>query len=822
MSSKKKVDTPKPVARPVENTPEVTTPSSPDFFSKLGTKAPLLLLGALFVIGFIVYLDYLLLQKVFFFKDIGSDSYNYSYPYLTFISEYIKNYGIPKWSFNNGMGQSLFPFFLRDPFDIFLYMGGKNAVLFGTAYKELAKILLSGLVFFYYLRTIRLADYTAIIGSMLFAFCGFMVVGGGWYFFSFETFNLALLLLGFEQLFMKNKWYLFPVAIFLICISQPFNLYVYGLFLAIYAIFRHLQEGEFDGKKLGILFAKMIGFGVLGMLISSPFLIENIMQLLESPRGSGTSSYTKVLFSQPMLATADKVQFGSAVMRLFSSDMIGSGTDFKGWQNYLEAPMFYCGLPCLLLVPQVFSFLNKRRKIVFGIFLALWIIPVIFPWFRYAFWLFSGDYYRGYSIVLAVVLMYYAMWALDHIIREKKINLIVLIATVVFLFILMNYPYFAEDIKNASVSVFVSLMLVVYAALLFFIGKANSNANMKYILFFAVAIELMYLSRISVNDRDPVTAAELTEKSGYNDYTVEALARFKDDKSFYRVDKMYASSPAMHYSLNDAQAQGYRGTTEYNPFNQEHYVYYLQLMGISDKKDEHTARWATGLSSRPILESENRVKYMLAKDQVNPLWYAICDTLGSVGNVKMFRNKFLLPFGYTYNTYIKESLFEGISNLQKDFVSLKACVVKDADVSKLAGFKEFNLRDTIPGSAFNFDIYRQDVNALSLDSMVVDKFTDNAISGKVTASENKVMYLSIPYDAGWQLKVDGKPQEKMVVFAGMTGVYLPKGSHTVELNYNLRYYGNGLILGFIGLLAYVGLWLNDKRGKRRGALPEKE
>lgn len=811
VSAKKKQE----ITQPIVSKPPETAAQQPvtDFFSNLGAKAPLLALGALLLIAFIVFKDYIFQEKVYFFKDIGSDSYNLSYPYVYQVADYITKYGTPKWSFNFGMGQSLFPFFLRDPFDALVYLGGKDHILFLTTVKEVLKIVLSGLVFFYYLKMLKLSDFAAIAGSCFFAFCGFTVVGSGWYIFSFEALNMAIMLLAFEQLYQKRKWFLFPFAIFLICISQPFNLYVYGLLLAFYAVLRCLQDEAFNGKKIAILFAQMIGLGALGMLMSSPFMIENIVQLLESPRGSGKNSYASVLASQPMLATADKVQFGTSMMRMFSSDMLGTGNEFKGWQNFLEAPAFYCGIPCLLLVPQVFQFLQKRVKIVFGIFLAIWLLPIIFPWFRYAFWLFTGDYFRAYSVVVAFVLIYYALVALDKIMEHRKISLPVLIGTVVLLFVLLNYPYFADkSIVNSPVLTFVSFMILVYGALVYFMSRATSPAYIKYIFLIAVVFEVTYLSGITVNDRIPVETAELSQKTGYNDYTADAVKYLKQtDNSFYRIDKTYASSPAMHYSLNDAMAQDYRGTSGYNAFNQEYYVFYLQLMGISDKTDEHQARWAMGLSNRPILESQNRVKYMLAKQQVNPLWRTLCDSIATFGDVKVFRSKFLLPFGYTYSRFIRESVFDKLTNIQKDFVSLQAVVVKDEDVKKAGGMKEFDLKDTVAANAFNFDLYRNNVNELSKDSMQVSKFAETNIAGKINVSEDKMLYLSVPYDGGWQLTVDGKPQDKMILSAGMTGVMLPKGQHNVEMTYDLRYYGKGLIIGFFGLLVYLGLWLYQTR-----------
>ncbi len=817
VSAKKKSDPVKSIPVNVNNKKpeEIIGPRVTDFFDNLGNKAPLLALGLILFIGFFVFKDYLLFEKAYYFKDMGSDSENYSYPYLFNTADYIARHGIPKWSFNFGMGQSTFPFFLRDPFDIFLYIAGKNHIFYGTVYKELFKILLGGLTFYYYLKMLKLSDYTTLTGVLLFSFCGFTILGSGWQIFTFEAFNMALLLLSFELLFQKQKWHLFILAIFLICISQPFNLYVYGLFLIAYTLLRHFQTDTFTVKNVGTLFLKMMGLGILAMLLSAPFMIENIVQMLESPRGSGTNSYAQFYSNTPLFSVSDPLQLGTSVMRFFSSDILGGCPDFKGWTNYLEAPLFYCGLPCLLLMPQVFQFLQTRVKIVFILFIAIWMAPIIFPYFRRAFWLFTGDYYRAYSFFVAFFFIYYSVQALDLILQKKKINLIVLIVTTVILFGLLNYPFFEDkEIINPVISVFVSIMLLVYGALLFFIGKQNSPVYLKYVFLTAIVFELIFLSRFTVNERKAVTAEELSAKVEYNDNTIEAVKYLKQiDGSFYRIDKTYASSPAMHYSLNDGMAQGYYGTSGYSPFNQEYYVFYLQLMGISDKKDEIQSRWALGLANRPILESENRVKYLLAKTNVNPLWKIVCDPIGAFGDVKIFRNKYVLPLGFTYSHYMKESDFEKLTIMQKDFTSLKTFVLKDADVNKAAGLTEFQLKDTIAGNTFSADIYRHCIDELSKDTLAVNKFDETLLTGKIDVSEDKMMYLSIPYDGGWTLKVDGQVRDKIILDAGMTGILLKKGTHTIEMAYDLRYFKPGLFLSFLGILLCGGLWFYTTKKK---------
>lgn len=815
MSSKKRQQVPKAPA-PVHEEVATPAPSTPDIFDKLGNKAVYLALGLLVLMAFFVYKDYLLFHNAYYFKDIGSDSYNYSYAVTHGVADYMAKHGWPSWSWSMGMGQSIFPFFLRDPFDLLMFLSGSDSIIFGTAWKEFSKIILTGVVFFYYLRYVGLTAYTSVIGSLFFSFCAFMVLGGGWFLFSFETFNLAVLLLGFEMLFSRGKWLVFTFGIFLIFLSQPFNMYVYGLFLAGYAVLRMVQVGGYDMKSGALLFAKMAGAGVLGILISGPFMLENVVQLLESPRGSGNTSYASILKAAPMFGTVDQFQLGTAVTRFFSSDLLGAGSNFKGWQNTLEAPLFYCGIPCLLLMPQVFPFLQKKVRIFFIAFLAFWLMPIVFPYFRYAFWLFTGDYYRAYSIVVAMFLMYYALMALDLIIRHRKVNLVVLIVTVVVLFLLLNYPFFPDrDVINSAVFTFVCFFILVYGGLLFMMGKSDGPAYMKYIFLGVVVFELTYMSCITVNDRDPITAEELTEKKGYNDYTVDALKFIQgSDKSFYRVDKSYASSPAIHFSLNDAQAQGYYGTCGYNPFNQLYYIRYLQLVGVSDRKSELDSRWARGLMGRPMLESANRVKYMLDKNNAVPLWRLIGDSIAQFGDVKVFRNKLLLPFGFTYKQYIKESVYDALNNTQKDFVSLSACVVPDEDVSKIKGMTEYRLQDTTAPSMFTMDLYAQRIADLGRDSMTGTTVTDTRITGNVNLPEDKMLYLSVPYDGGWTLKVDGKEQPKQIVFAGMTGVMLSRGQHSIEMVYGLRYFNKGLLMSVLGIVLCAVLWfLTPKKGE---------
>jgi uncharacterized membrane protein YfhO len=73
------------------------------------------------------------------------------------------------------------------------------------------------------------------------------------------------------------------------------------------------------------------------------------------------------------------------------------------------------------------------------------------------------------------------------------------------------------------------------------------------------------------------------------------------------------------------------------------------------------------------------------------------------------------------------------------------------------------------------------------------------------------MYLSFPLDKGWNLKLDGVDAKLMYVNNGMTGVYLSKGDHKVEMDYKLRLFNKGVMLIPIGILLMLGLFIMGKK-----------
>ncbi len=773
-----------------------------------------ILLSLTAIIVFIVFHDFIIFKKLYLFKGLASDSVNDTYPNYILISDYLRTDGIPKWSFRQGMGQNIFPFSFPDPFVSFLYLLGRKYLAYGIAYMEILKIFLAGVLFYLFLKKRSLSSIVCIIGGLMYSFSGFMIVGSSWNLFSTEVVYLAFLLLAFEKLYQENNWLLFPVAVALISILQPFDLWLFGLFLLIYILVRHFEENEKSYKKLfNILFHTGL-LACLGVGIGSFFFLSEVRMMLNSPRVGGSSGYFSKLLSQSPLLFESGLHYVTAVMRLFSSELLGNSNNYMGWYNYMEAPLFYCGLINLLLVPQLFQFLDKRRKQIYAVSLIVVFLPSIFPILRYSLWLFTGNYYRIYSLFVAIVLMFFSLQALYYIFKQCKVNRKLLIITLIMLLIVLYYPYELSTrygILNSNLRNLITLFLFSYTVLLFLLNARN-YFPIQLLLILLICIELASFSGFNVNERKAITNTEHKRHMGYWDYTNEAITFINNmDKGFFRIAKNYSSGPAVDASLNDSKIQRYRGTASYHSFNHRHYVEFLAGMNMIDEKVEAQTRWLNGFRNTPLLHSFASVKYYLVRhpDRFTNLNY---DSLTTIHNFIIYRNKFVLPLGFSYNCYIRRSDFNSLPPFQKGVALYNAFVLNGTIYPDyLNVFPPYKAESN--SNIYHFRDYFEDIKDRRNDTLAISKFGENYIKGAIDLDEKKMLFLSIPYSNGWSALVDGKKQKLLRINIGFTGLLLDKGHHNIELSYIPPMFYPGAIISGVSILLFALLVILNKRRK---------
>ncbi|NJO92000.1 MAG: hypothetical protein HC831_25775, partial [Chloroflexia bacterium] len=179
------------------------------YWDKLSDKKSIVFLIILVTgIGTIAFFKYLTTEYLFFFKDIGSDSINQNYPSQVHIYNIMREGLTNKWSFYPGMGRSYVINLLVEPLSwIQLLESRLGMSVIGQDYMIYSKFirlfiyqfLLTGILFYTYLRTLSFSNFVSVIGSISIAFSGYMVLGSSWGF-SGHVFKAVFLLFSFEQL----------------------------------------------------------------------------------------------------------------------------------------------------------------------------------------------------------------------------------------------------------------------------------------------------------------------------------------------------------------------------------------------------------------------------------------------------------------------------------------------------------------------------------------------------------------------------------------------------------------------------------------------
>ena len=801
----------------VENTTaHVSDNTLLSYFQRYGV---FILIPLLLVSASILYKDFLFGNNVFLFKDIGSDSYNFDFPKFYHSADYWEKFGSPSWSFEQGLGQNMHPYWF-EPFTFLLVLGGKENVANNLIYVFLLELILAGTFFYLFLKTLKIQGYLSVLGGFLYAFSGYMVLGTTWQLsvFGTEVVYAALLLFALEKFISEKNWYFIPIPIAMIAIHIPFYLYLYTVLILIYYTLRfaEFQKWNFKNWFSGLFIIGIVS--VLGLGIGAFMFGSNLFQMFESPRGSGEFAYTNQLLLQDISTVADSLQRSTHFMRLFSTNMIGDAETFRGWNNYMEAPMFYCGLLSLVAAPQVFYFGNKKSKIINGILLGLCFLVMLLPYFRYTFWLFTGDYYRTLGLFTLLALLFLNIRGIQQIIEHKKIGLIALATTIVILFILL-FGFAPDETINKPLQKAAAFLIILYAGILFLISKrALQSVGVVLLLLVCVGEMLFFSNNTTVNKRSVATKQEMNEAgSGFKDGTVEVLANLKkaDTSPFYRVEKEYSSGTTIHTSLNDAKAQGYYSSRSYQSFNQLNYVRFLKSVKLLNPKDEYASRWIMGLVNSPLLQRLCAVKYFFTK---NPNAFAnyknIMDSVMVNGDIKVLKLKNTLPLGVTFDSYITEENFEKLDSMNRQAVLLQTVAVNKSFQAKLKGLKEIE-STTLPPIGVTLEDLKNWTDKLKEDTLKIKEFSPNSIKGEISLKSSKILFLAIPHDKGWSATVDGKQAIIEKVDAGLMGILLEKGNHKIELKFEPPYVKEGTYISIFSLLLWgVSIFFFNNRKKK--------
>lgn len=681
----------------------------------------------------ILYLDYLLGNKYFIFKDISFDSYSETYPHLIYWANNVKNIDDwISWNWFNGLG-NITQYKRINIFNIFILFGKENIAYFLGVFQAL-KVILAGTFFYKYLKAVGRSDFSCYIGGIGYAFCAHMMVRQGWMYYPNEVVVVALWLWCFELYFTNKKRIWLPLSTaFLFSSLSGYHVCLYIGIMIVYCVFRIFWEEVSieDGKHI----MKYTIYSVLcGFLISSIYSLPDIFAGFSSER-----ILTEKAFHIGTLFQLNSAKsLASGFFRTLGNNLLGI-LDYKGDQNLLDDPCFYVGLLNIIILSQIKSFLNKRRKVIAIICLSVCMIYILFPQIASILSAFTGKYKLS-SFWITLLMLYLATECLD-LIRRNGLN--AWNYWVVFGGLILGSIFFGFALDNQVNYYHLGVNLVfgfAYGCILY--------KNLQKPPFIYKALVVLFIFEIFINAyeviniRETVGSEEL-HSSGYADDTSIALNYLEqyDSSSLYRVDKKYNS-----VSLQDAIAQGYMGTKEYEGGAGNNYL--KKFAEVFDFPQSVGKRVFFGTGDSTEINTLLGVKYILTRENsINNLGYEYVD---KIENINIYQNKYPLGIGLFFENITSEKELEKMSMQKKRAALLKTCFVDEGNIKNVESINlsikneespghdiEFTFEENISGNILSENLFfeglEDNILYLSFDAA---KTNDDDSSGTIIGYDN--------------------------------------------------------------------------------------
>lgn len=114
-------------------------------------------------------------------------------------------------------------------------------------------------------------------------------------------------------------------------------------------------------------------------------------------------------------------------------------------------------------------------------------------------------------------------------------------------------------------------------------------------------------------------------------------------------------------------------------------------------------------------------------------------------------------------------------------------------------------------AGLNETVWSRAYDSLNDETIQSEEHSDTYIKGTITAKTAGACILSIPYEKGWTIKVDGVKREAQLLGDSLIAVSLEAGQHTIELSYLPEGLILGSLLSLCGIVIFVILCIRKRR-----------
>ncbi|MDO5409334.1 MAG: YfhO family protein [Lachnospiraceae bacterium] len=778
---------------------------------------------------------------------LRTDLYHQYAPFFAELSRKLKEGGSLFYTWNIGMGTnfiSLIGYYLSSIFNWLVLFCPQEHVIEFISYMVIFKMGLAGLTFSILLKAKSShADFKIPFFSLFYALSGYLAAYS-WNVMWLDCIWLTpLILLGIERLVKQKKYLMYVLTLAMAIISN----YYIAIMLCIFCVLYFLMQlpSLLSGQRMNacIRFAlSSLMAGALSALILFPEI-----------RALGLTASSDINFPTEWISYF-------SILEMLGRHLINVDTEcgLDHWPN------IYCGIGILICLPLYYMSkkvrtnekITKTALLFFMLFSFSTNIPnFIWHGFHYPNSLPCRQSFLYIAILL--IMCYEGVEQLDEL-TAKAVGIVFGIGAG---FIILCENILTDDAFHFESFWLSLLFLGIYTVLLLACIKKRWTRE---ILFILLLVSVTIEATINMAATS-VTTVSRSEYLNYTDGYQELIQRVRDtDPGFYRFEKVARKTK------NDGAFVGYPSISTFSSVSYGAMSDFYERLGMESSMNAYSNNGIT-----PLMNAILNVKYTLATTTLQEsqlmtlreqnedcyiyenlytlspgfmlpegfhidwnttestpvdlqnsfselnggeqLFYQIYDAVEKDSEMELKVSEACHVFVQTDNSAI-ENIDADISGTVKHFthtnrgflLDLGYCTPEDTIV--LSTTDDASLRATayyLKESAL-IDLIRN----LQEEQLQVTSSSDTSLEGIIEVEDDGLFFLSIPYDPGWTLYVDGKKTDYYTFQEAFISCDLEAGTHEIRLTYVPDGLIPGITVSLLALFILIGFTIYCRKRYR--------
>lgn len=818
---------------------------SGNFVYILAFFVPLIIMAAIFMV-----------REIYPFGDncyLRSDMYHQYCPFFSELWSKIRNGDGLFYTWKAGLGMNftaLYGYYLSSPTNWFVGLFSRRYMIEMMNIIILLKLAASSLTCTYYItKHFNTKNISAAIFGMFYGLSGF-IAAYSWNLMWLDcVLLLPLVFLGLERLINEDKCLLYTFTLGLTILSNYYISIMVCMSVVIYFI---VLIGSMKVPEDKLVYVKKIAnFALYSLLaggMAAVLLLPEVYALEYT--ASSNINFPDVLERY--------FSFITIFIRHMANISVSTGLD--------HLPNIYCGVGIFILIPLYImnKKISSREKILKGVALVIFLTAfnLNIPNFIWHGFHYPNSLPCRQSFIYIFLLLTMCYDAMKDICEYKSSQF-----TRAFWIVMAFFLYLGNSLTSDEMNFKVIYTNVIFIVIYFFIALLvrKKKLCLQYSVFLLFAVTVIECT-MNMETTGYSTTSRVYYQSDYNSVKELTNKVTDEDESFYRISKYLG-----YRSKNDSAWHDFNGPSTFSSTAYASMSYIYGQLGLEHSTNAYAANGGT-----PFINSILDIKYLLSNTELvtddllslvaqsgdeyvyknnytlpvgfmipsdvidkwdysssNPFTVqnnlvqsmtGITDMFTSisfdntVSSVKIVPDTTQHIYLYVNNKSVQTvnvtidgvmTTYRGINHGRMMDLGLvkQGSIIEVVDADDSTSFLQLLVY------TMDTDKFVQFYNALADEGLDVTSYSDDSISGTITAKNDGLMYMAIPYDEGWTVKIDGKKTDYEALGDAFITVPVSAGEHSVELSYCPRGFVPGLIISIISLGILAGIIVYNNKEK---------